>query len=95
VRPARPARAGARAGPGVRDVFPVEPPPADHPLFALPNVLLSPHLAGSSEAALAATAEAVADAILRFAAGRLPPGRLTPAARPSARPVARPTGDQP
>jgi D-3-phosphoglycerate dehydrogenase len=73
--------AAGRVGGAALDVFAVEPPPADHPLFALPNVLLSPHVAGSSEAALAATAEAVADAVLRFAAGRLPPGRLTPARR--------------
>jgi D-3-phosphoglycerate dehydrogenase len=35
------------------DVFDQEPPPADHPLFTLPNVLLSPHNAGlSKEAAI-------------------------------------------
>jgi D-3-phosphoglycerate dehydrogenase len=33
------------------DVFDQEPPPADHPLFTLPNVLLTPHNAGLSKEA--------------------------------------------
>lgn len=36
---------GAIAGAGI-DVFDDEPPAADHPLFGLDNVLLSPHAAG-------------------------------------------------
>src|SRR3954454_21734493 len=38
-------RAGEIAGAGL-DVFEREPLPADHPLWTLPNVLLTPHMAG-------------------------------------------------
>ncbi len=62
------------------DVFASEPVPADHPLLALDNVLLTPHVAGASEQALAATAEAVAAAILRAERGRRPAHLLNPAA---------------
>jgi phosphoglycerate dehydrogenase-like enzyme len=38
-------RAGRILGAGL-DVLNQEPPPADHPLFGLPNVILTPHTAG-------------------------------------------------
>jgi phosphoglycerate dehydrogenase-like enzyme len=38
-------RAGSLAGAAV-DVFAQEPPPAGHPLYALDNVVLSPHVSG-------------------------------------------------
>lgn len=68
-------RAG-RLGGAALDVFEQEPVPADDPLLALPNVLLSPHVAGASDTAMARTAEAVAAAVLRMARGRLPPHRV-------------------
>ena len=33
------------------DVFDTEPPPADHPVFSLPNVVLAPHRAGRTREA--------------------------------------------
>jgi len=44
-------RDGPLAGAGI-DVFGEEPPPADHPLFSLENVVLSPHTAASTEQAM-------------------------------------------
>jgi D-3-phosphoglycerate dehydrogenase / 2-oxoglutarate reductase len=38
------------AGAGI-DVFEQEPPPEQHPLFGLDNVILSPHTAGMSQEA--------------------------------------------
>ena len=38
-------QAGEIAGAGL-DVFEIEPLPADHPLWTMPNVLITPHTAG-------------------------------------------------
>ena len=40
-------QAGDIAGAGL-DVFEVEPLPADHPLWAMPNVVITPHVAASA-----------------------------------------------
>lgn len=51
------------------DVFDLEPLPADHPLRGLPNVLLTPHVAGATrDARRAQGAFAVAE-VARFLAG--------------------------
>lgn len=39
--------AGELAGAGL-DVFEIEPLPADHPLWRMPNVIITPHVAGTS-----------------------------------------------
>ena len=53
----------------VLDVTDPEPLPADHPLWALPNVLISPHVAGDSPAATIRTFEIAGAQLRRFAAG--------------------------
>ncbi len=68
---------GEIGGAGI-DVFKQEPPPADHPLFACPNVILGPHVAGVTEASMKAMALAVADVIDCVAAGSRPSTLLNP-----------------
>jgi phosphoglycerate dehydrogenase-like enzyme len=53
----------------VLDVTDPEPLPADHPLWELPNVLISPHLAGDSPGSTIRSFELAGDQIRRFAAG--------------------------
>lgn len=48
------------------DVFAQEPPPADHPLFALENVVLSPHMAAHTQEALHRMAMGAAEAVLSY-----------------------------
>ncbi len=61
--------AGRIAGAGL-DVFETEPLPAASPLRRLDNVVLSPHVAGLSDAAVTAMAEKCVDNILDYLAGR-------------------------
>ncbi len=56
-------------GGAVLDTFATEPLPADHPLLSLPNVTLTPHIAGSSYRTVAFAAEQVAEDARRYLAG--------------------------
>ena len=60
--------AGRLSGVGL-DVFDPEPP-APHPLFSHPDVVLTPHLMGLSRRATAATFTAAARGVLDVLAGR-------------------------
>jgi phosphoglycerate dehydrogenase-like enzyme len=52
------------------DVVDPEPLPDDHPLWALPNVLVTPHVAGGSATFYPRAEELVAEQLRRFASGR-------------------------
>jgi D-3-phosphoglycerate dehydrogenase len=72
---------GGIAGAGI-DVFHVEPPPADHPLLALDNVIASPHTAGITVEAARDIAIATAEQWKAIFAGHVPPRLLNPDAWP-------------
>jgi D-3-phosphoglycerate dehydrogenase len=57
------------------DTMAAEPLPADHPLTHLNNVVLTPHVGGSTAAALAAMAEGAARNILGYLQGNPPDAR--------------------
>ncbi|MFI6262393.1 2-hydroxyacid dehydrogenase [Micromonospora sp. NPDC051006] len=52
------------------DVTDPEPLPADHPLWDMPNVLLTPHVAGSVRGLLPRAYRLVGEQVRRFAAGQ-------------------------
>jgi len=51
------------------DVFAVEPPPPDHPLLSLPNVVCAPHLAWLTRETLVRSLDAALDNVRRLNAG--------------------------
>ncbi len=54
------------------DTFTTEPLPANHPLLTLPNVTLTPHIAGASVRTVAYAAEKIAEDVRRYLAGEPP-----------------------
>jgi D-3-phosphoglycerate dehydrogenase / 2-oxoglutarate reductase len=60
---------GHLAGAGI-DCFPEEPPPSNWPLLSLPNVTLTPHIAGSSQGSAQRGAEDIVLDIANWVAGR-------------------------
>ncbi|MFC4278085.1 hydroxyacid dehydrogenase [Achromobacter aloeverae] len=60
------------------DVFETEPLPAGAAIAGLPNAVLTPHVAGSAQEALQATASQCADQIIDVLSGRQPPHMVRP-----------------
>jgi D-3-phosphoglycerate dehydrogenase len=73
-------RAG-RLGAAALDVLEQEPPPADHPLRTLPNVILTPHAAFYSEESLIEVHERVTQDVARVLAGEAPQNAVNRDAR--------------
>jgi phosphoglycerate dehydrogenase-like enzyme len=68
-------RANRILGAGL-DVFEKEPPSTDHPLFALPNVVVTPHIAAGTVDALRAKMDACFANMKRVVAGEEPADRI-------------------
>jgi D-3-phosphoglycerate dehydrogenase / 2-oxoglutarate reductase len=64
------------------DVWELEPPPTDHPLLALPNVIATQHTAGVTHESRANITRIAALAFADAANGRLPPRVINPAVVP-------------
>ena len=59
-------------GSAMLETFAVEPVPADWPLLQLPNVTLTPHIAGASVRTVTFAAEQAAEEVRRYLAGEPP-----------------------
>lgn len=54
------------------DVLDQEPPPADHPLLGLPNVVLTPHIGSRTHESVQRQASCAVENLTRFLSGRPP-----------------------
>ena len=67
------------------DVWSVEPPPADHPLLGLDNVVASPHTAGITDDSRRRLTEIAIEQLADILAGRKPPRLINAEAWPAYR----------
>ncbi len=65
------------AGAGI-DVYSVEPTSKDNPLFALDNVICTPHLAGWTNECLARETQGTSDSVIQILKGLAPDSLLNP-----------------
>ena len=74
-------RSGQLAGAAL-DVFDVQPPPEEHPLWAMEQVLITPHVAGITDDSMRRMGEGAARAVASLLRGELPPNCVNPQALP-------------
>jgi D-3-phosphoglycerate dehydrogenase len=67
------------------DVFDTQPLPADHPYLSLPNVILTPHMAGITEESMLRMGQGVVAEARRVLGGELPVNLVNPAVVPDYR----------
>ncbi|MBL9053450.1 MAG: hydroxyacid dehydrogenase [Tabrizicola sp.] len=79
------ALTSGRLGGAALDVFEAQPLPADHPLLALPNVILTPHMAGITEESMLRMGQGVVAEARRILKGELPVNLVNLAVVPSYR----------
>jgi D-3-phosphoglycerate dehydrogenase len=79
------ALARGHLGGAILDVFETQPLPADSPLRGFDNVLLSPHLAGTTQDSLRRIADVAVAQALDLLAGRRPPHLVNPTVWPQRR----------
>lgn len=68
---------GRIAGAGL-DVFEQEPTPVDNPLLKLDNVVVAPHISSASYETRSRMAEMVAENLVAFFEGKMPPNLVNP-----------------
>jgi D-3-phosphoglycerate dehydrogenase / 2-oxoglutarate reductase len=76
------ALASGHLGGAAQDVFDTQPLPPVHPLLQLPNVILTPHMAGITEESMLRMGQGVVAETRRILAGALPKNLVNPAAVP-------------
>ena len=69
------------------DVFDPEPPATDNPLFALPNTLVTPHIAGLTTSGMARLSAEIAARVLGALRGEKPDHLVNPEVWPPRRPL--------
>lgn len=72
------ALSSGHLGGAALDVFTTQPLPADHPFMALPNVIVTPHMAGITEESMRRMGQGVVAEARRIAAGDLPVNLCNP-----------------
>jgi D-3-phosphoglycerate dehydrogenase len=65
------------------DVFDPQPLPGGHPLWSMPNVLVTPHVAGITDDSMRRMGEGAARAVASLLRGELPPHCVNPQALPA------------